>query len=406
MQQSFNREILNNLTYLVGNSDIVSRMPNTAVKKLFDEDICEFLNDVSKFLMKNPNSRQYSDVITLGYWIRKSSVVKLKERLDKKDGDIHLGRGVAFHIAPSNVPVNFAYSLFAGLMTGNCNIVRVPSKEFPQVEIITEAIKEALNKHQEIKPYIVLVRYDRNKEINDLFSSITDTRIVWGGDATIAELRKSFLSARSTEITFADRYSLAIIDSDVYVIEENKEAIAQSFYNDTYFSDQNACTSPRLVVWTGNQKNEAKEVFWSKLHELVQRKYTFQAIQGINKLTSSYLIAAQEQGIKIEPHNDNLMVRVKVSNITNQLVEWKDNSGYFFEYDCDDLMELKSLCNDKRCQTIAFLGSQENLMPLLTSGIKGIDRVVPIGKTMDFDFIWDGYDLISQLTRIIKIVEK
>ena len=42
-------------------------------------------------------------------------------------------------------------------------------------------------------------------------------------------------------------------------------------------------------------------------------------------------------------------------------------------------------------------------MLLLTSGIKGIDRVVPIGKTMDFDFIWDGYDLISQLTRIIKM---
>lgn len=403
MQQSLNREILNNLTYLVGNSDIVSQMPNTAVKKLFDDDICEFLNDVSKLLMKHPNSRQYSDIITLGYWIRKSSVMKLKERFDKKGGDIHLGRGVAFHIAPSNVPVNFAYSLFAGLMTGNCNIVRVPSKDFPQVSIITEAIQEALNKYQEIKSYIVLVRYDRNKEINDLFSSIADTRIVWGGDATIAELRKSSLPARSTEITFADRYSIAIIDSDIYLAEENKEAIAQSFYNDTYFSDQNACTSPRIVVWIGNQKNEAKEIFWNKLHDLVQKKYTFQAIQGINKLTSSYLIAAQEQGIKIESHNDNLMIRVKVSNISNQLMEWKDNSGYFFEYDCDDLMELKSLCNDKRCQTIAFLGNQESLMLLLTSGIKGIDRVVPIGKTMDFDFIWDGYDLISQFTRIIKM---
>lgn len=403
MQQSFNREILENLTYLVGNSDMVSHMPNTSVKRLFDDGVCEFLNDVSKLLMKNPNSRQYSDIITLGYWIRKSSIAKLRERFDKKDGDIHLGRGVAFHIAPSNVPVNFAYSLFAGLLTGNCNIVRVPSKEFPQVAIITEAIKEALNKYQEMQPYIVLVRYDRNKEINDQLSSIADTRIVWGGDATIAELRKSLLPPRSTEVTFADRYSLAIIDSEVYLAEENKDAIAQSFYNDTYFSDQNACTSPRMVVWTGKQKREAKEVFWKRLHDLVQQKYTFQAIQGINKLTSSYLIAAQGQGTKIEPHTDNLMIRVKVSNITNQLMEWKDNSGYFFEYDCDDLMELKPLCNDKRCQTVAFLGNQEELMPLLLSGIKGIDRVVPIGKTMDFDFIWDGYDLISQLTRIVKI---
>lgn len=42
------------------------------------------------------------------------------------------GRGVAFHIAPSNVAVNFAFSLAAGLLTGNANIVRLSSKPFPR----------------------------------------------------------------------------------------------------------------------------------------------------------------------------------------------------------------------------------------------------------------------------------
>lgn len=42
-------------------------------------------------------------------------------------------------------------------------------------------------------------------------------------------------------------------------------------------------------------------------------------------------------------------------------------------------------------------------MPLLTAGINGVDRVVPIGKTMDFDFIWDGYNLSERMTRIISI---
>ena len=39
--------------------------------------------------------------------------------------------------------------------------------------------------------------------------------------------------------------------------------------------------------------------------------------------------------------------------------------------------------------------------PLLESGVKGIDRIVPIGHTMDFDLLWDGYDLVSQMTRVI-----
>jgi hypothetical protein len=29
----------------------------------------------------------------------------------------------------------------------------------------------------------------------------------------------------------------------------------------------------------------------------------------------------------------------------------------------------------------------------------GIDRIVPIGKTTDFNLIWDGYDLINVLSR-------
>ena len=33
----------------------------------------------------------------------------------------------------------------------------------------------------------------------------------------------------------------------------------------------------------------------------------------------------------------------------------------------------------------------------------GIDRVVPFGKTTDFDLIWDGYDLIYTLQNVYLI---
>lgn len=399
MQQSFNK-----MEYLVGDARLVEELPAVPAKEPFADDICDFLNTVSKNLLKDPRSKVYSDVVTLGFWIRKASLAKLKERFWKDDGNLRLGRGVAFHIAPSNVPVNFAYSLVAGLLTGNSNVVRVPSKNFPQVKIIAEAVNRALNEHEAMKPYVILVRYGRDKEINDMLSALADTRIVWGGDATIAELRKSPLSPRSTEVTFADRYSLSVIDSDVYMRIDGKEQVAQDFYNDTYFTDQNACTSPRIVVWTGSRKEEAKRIFWKEEHNLVKQKYTFRPIQGVNKLTSSYLIAVNELGTKIEEHKDNLIIRISVPRITADLMDFRDNSGYFFEYDCDDILELRPLCNDKRCQTVGLLGDKDLLLPLLKSGIRGIDRVVPFGKTMDFDLIWDGYDLYAMLTRVIAVV--
>ena len=59
--------------------------------------------------------------------------------------------------------------------------------------------------------------------------------------------------------------------------------------------------------------------------------------------------------------------------------------------------------NDNRAQTIGYLGDRVIFDKLINLGVKGVDRIVPIGKTMDFDFIWDGYNLFDSFTRKISI---
>lgn len=400
MQTELNDE-MNRISFLIGTQELVEQLSNVCAMEPFHERMIEFLNEVSREVMQDTRSKQYSDVITFGFWIRKASLLKIKERFEKKDSHYRLGKGVVFHVGPANVPVNFAYSLVAGLLNGNANIVRVPSKLFPQVTILTEAFNKVLDKYTDMKPYIICVRYERNQKINDYYSALSDVRVVWGGDHTIGELRKSPLPPRSSEITFADRYSIAVIDAEYYLNIPNKEKVALDFYNDTFFSDQNACTSSRIIVWVGEKVEKAKEVFWKEAHNLVEKKYQFQPIQGVNKLTQCLKIATVCPDIKIEEHRDNRIIRVAVSQLSDKLMEYRENSGYFYEYDCKNISEIKVLCNDKRCQTVAYLGEKNMLLPLLKFGWKGIDRVVPMGSTMDFDLIWDGYDLSSQLTRVI-----
>lgn len=398
--------VLDKVTFLVGDKNIIKGMQNVATIKPFDESIIKFLNDVSKELMQDRNAKLFPDIVTLGFWLRKSSLLKLKERFMTGEVYSRNGRGVAFHIAPSNVPVNYAYSLFTGMICGNANIVRIPTKDFPQVSIINSAIIKSLDRHPDFKPYIALVRYDRNKEINDLLSSICDTRIIWGGDATIADIRKSNIPPRATEITFADRYSLAVIDSDNYMKKASEKnyvkRVASDFYNDTYLSDQNACTSPRVVVWIGNQKEAAKKVFWGEVHNLAKEKYNFQQIQGVDKLSLEYTALASDiVKMKNIERADNILFRIQVQSLTSELMNYRGNSGYFYEYDCDDIMNIRNFCNNTHCQTIGIIGESSIVTPLLESGIRGVDRVVPIGHTMDFDLIWDGYNLYERLTRQI-----
>ncbi len=402
-------QIVKNISYLTGNMSILQDMANVSPLAPFSDTVIAFLDDLSKELMTNKLARGYADVVTLGFWLRKSSINGLKKRYLKGDSEnVRVGRGMAFHIAPSNVPVNFAYSLFTGLLMGNANVVRVPSKEFPQVELIVQSINTVLKRHLILQSYIALIRYDRNADINALLSSVCDVRVIWGGDATIEELRSARLSPRATEITFADRYSLAVIDSDFYLACEDKKKIARDFYNDTYLSDQNACTSPRVVVWYGSKKDEAKREFWSLVYALVQEKYQFQAIQSVDKLVTACLAAvasgAGDVGhVQVVQGGSNLLIRLKVDKLTPNLMDYRGDSGYFYEYDCSDLMEIRGFCDNTHCQTLGYIGETESFRPLLQSGIRGLDRVVPVGHMMDFDLVWDGYNLFDSMTRTIAV---
>ena len=403
MQRSLDREQLQGIQYLVGSEEILTHMPQTKAREPFEEEIQDFLNSLSRSLLSMPEAKLYPDVVTFAFWIRRSSVKKLAERFGSGKAEIHLGRGTAFHIAPSNVAVNYAYSFAAGIMTGNANIVRIPSKDFPQISVINRAVNSVLNQYPKVKPYVCFVRYGREQRINDVLSSISDVRIIWGGDRTIEELRKSPIGPRATEITFADRYSLAVMDSDTYMNTEYPERIADDFYNDTYLTDQNACTSPRIVIWCGSRIDEAKERFWSLLLKKVQDKYEFQPVQGVNKLTNVCLLSAVHEGIHPIYCGDNRLVRVALKNLFEDLMDFRGDSGYFYEYDCQDLLELKILCDNSHCQTVSYLGDPDMFLPLIKAGVRGIDRIVPIGKTMDFDMIWDGYNLYERLTRTVHI---
>lgn len=390
--------------FQIGDEAAVERMAELPAGVPFDEGRIEFLNRVSRELMADKEARGYPDVVTFAFWIRRANMEKEKAEF-LADGRLRMGRGVAFHIAPSNVAVNYAYSFAAGFVLGNANIVRLPSKEFAQTELINRGIRRVLDRpeYKKWQDCIAFLRYERNKEINDCFSSLCDVRVVWGGDQTIREIRKSELKPRAGEITFADRYSIGIIDAEAYLEMDEKDKAAQGFYNDTYLTDQNACTAPRLICWLGGKEKirQAKEIFWEKLWNVVDRNYAFQPVQYVDKLTSCCMAAVGIDGLCAVRMKDNRIVRLEVERLEPALQEHRGNSGLFYEYEMEDVMELVPLCSE-RMQTVVMLGNREKLVPLLQSGVKGIDRVAEVGRSMDFGFVWDGMDLRERMTRVIQ----
>ena len=391
------------IDFLVGDVDILQNMVTTPALQTFSSEVIDFLADLSKALLKDPKTRPFVDIISYAYWIRRASIESVRQK--HEDHSCRMGRGVAFHVSPSNVPVNFAVSMTSSILAGNCTLIRVSQKEFPQVDLICNAMNELLNTtHKNMKPYFCIIRYEHSDEITAELSSVCDVRIIWGGDNTIETIRKTPIPARAIEMAFADRHSIAVINSNQY-LNEDPEEVAKGFYTDTYYTDQNACSSPRLVVWTGTAVEEAKEKFWNYMELLVKKDYPMKPIQAVDKYTSVCLLAMKGTGYHLIS-SDNYIVRMEVDHLTPDLMDYKNGGGYFFEYTAEELDEIIPVLT-KQCQTISVLGIEQKAVKemVFRNGVRGVDRIVSLGQTMELAFIWDGYKMIESMSRFVYIGE-
>ena len=166
--------------------------------------------------MKWKNLNIFPDIKALAFFCRKQNILNFKKKYFNPKR-IRFGLGLIFHITPSNIPTNFMYSLIFGLISGNANIVKVPSRKFDEIKIICREIKYLLRKrkHLRVKKMIQILRYDSEEnQITRDISEISDARLIWGGDKTIKDIRKIETKARTIDVPFADRYSISIINSD------------------------------------------------------------------------------------------------------------------------------------------------------------------------------------------------
>ena len=374
--------------------------------KPFCEEVLAFLGDVSAALLRDREAKRYPDVVTFAFFCRRANLERLREEYSVSD---RLGRGLTFHIAPSNVPINFAYSLAAALLAGNACVVKASSQDFQQTRIVCRVMDELLQgAHSSLAAYVNVCIYARERqEITEAFSAECDARIIWGGDETVRRVRAALLPPHGVEVTFPDRYSLLCVNAQSVLTMDEKQlsAMAQGFYNDTYLTDQNACTSPRLIYWVGSDVEKAQEIFWDAVHAYAKDRYPVEPVVAVDKLTAAYRAAIGLPGARLEKTPDNLMVRVRISALTTDVDEYRCAGGFFLEYAARTLDDL-ALVVKRKYQTLSYIGFDKEALRrfVVENGLRGIDRIAPVGHTMDFALTWDGYDLIRTLSRQISIL--
>jgi hypothetical protein len=371
-------------------------------------EVVEFLTTWSKRLFARQEIRLYPDVTSFAYWCRPANLAKLQRELGYDS--LRLGRGLALHIAPANVPINFAYSFAFGLLAGNTNIVRVPEGLPAQARLLCTVANELLSEAEfgRIASMNTLLSYQREDGITQRLSAVADVRLLWGGDQTIHHLRRMPASPRCVDIAFADRYSLCLMSAHAVLAAESKalQALSVGFYNDVFLLDQNACSSPHLVLWQGTAKEvaTAQARFWDAMQTLLHSKGQSPGIHAVDKYIHLCRTAIQLEGARATPTSDNRVFRVALEELPENIAEHRGRYGFFFETIDNDLTQLSRIVNT-RYQTLTCFGVDTHALAqtVVANGLAGIDRVVPVGKALDIGVIWDGYDLIRTMSRIVAI---
>lgn len=390
---------MNNIKYLVG-TEQVSNQP----LEPYSEEACAFVAALSETLMKDAEARKYSDVMSFAFWCRKANIMLKKQKWQER-AEKRLGRGLVFHIAPSNVPINFAFTYVFSLLAGNANIVRIPSREFAQVKLVCRVMKEVLESCPEIKERTAFVQYPAGNEVTEELSRKADARVIWGGDDTVAAVRSCAVKPKCIDLVFADRYSVCVLDGQA--IEEADEGtlrkLAEGFYNDTYLMDQNACSSPQMIFWK-HASDAAKERFWKTVFEYSKPKYDLQAASCVENYMKLCQDAVEMAELKKGRHLENLVYRVELKELPSDITLLRGSCGYFYEYEFRQYEELLPVLTEK-FQTVTYYGVNPTEIQdfVIRNRVRGIDRIVPIGKALDIDVIWDGYDIVGMLSRIVEV---
>jgi len=381
----------------------VDALAERTVEPFSDEAKAPLLQ-LSKMLMSADLATQQPQLRVLGFWLRGAALQRLQRDAACSDSEVRVARGLAYHLPPTNVDTLFAYSWAVSTLLGNCNVTRLPSTTNETTSWLLDRIHEALDITNQHSRHL-FCHFDHSSTLSAELSARADLRVVWGGDAKVLDVSRLPTRPDGLTLGFADRKSIAIIGTDAYSVLDDaaRDELASRLCNDMYWFDQMACSSPRLLVWLGEPRDNDREDFLSRVADKAKSGgHDVPLAQDIEKFVLSNALLASDGASRATRHSALLTTAdVPLDRTTLDTVQ---GAGFMMNASANQLSELKVLAR-RELQTIATFGltieRKRELASLL--GARGGCRIVPIGEALNFSTVWDGVDLIAHFSRFIAI---
>jgi hypothetical protein len=369
-----------------------------------------FLERLSRSILAHPRLRRDAAGASLGFWLRPAHLAELKGDFERRapSPGRRVPAGLVVHFAPGNVDTMFVYSWALSFLAGNANIVRLSSRESPVVEDLLSCVNEAIGADPSGFEGNLFITYGHDDAVTARLSSVCDTRVIWGGDETVRRIRAIPISPHATDRAFASKRSLSVFDPEGYLAADAgaRSAAADQMAVDLAPFGQMACSSPHELYWLGGvgRAREAGADFTGRLEAAMARRLGEPDTGlAVRRIQHAFLAAAEGRAASMVHSPFTTLV---LSPEASRAESGEPCGGGFLTLvEGISVAELTSHLRPDH-QTITYFGLGEGALSELAAaaGAAGVDRIVPVGRALDFGPLWDGYDLWCDFARVVVIL--
>ena len=150
------------------------------------------------------------------------------------------------------------------------------------------------------------------------------------------------------------------------------------------------------MVW--EKIPNCQQTFWSYLNNVTDRRYKIENSAAVNKYNLLCKNLILNKTVKNFKSFSNNIYTIELKEIQKNISNLRGQAGFFYEYKINIFIT-------KKFQTLTYCGFNKEVLKrfILNNNPKGIDRIVSVGRALEIDFFWDGFDINKILTRVIDI---
>jgi hypothetical protein len=315
--------------------------------------------------------------------------------------------GVVGHWPAGNIEIQPVLSLTCALLGGNSCLVRVPSRLVETTRQIMDRLPQA-DPIGTLTDRIFIASFDHSRlDLHQAMAQSVDGALIWGRLEAVSQVRSLPFPHWARIAVFGPRFSVAAMDAGTWGNRNQRSAWCRRIARDVWQFDQQACSSPQtLFLERGGACDPAE--FTEDLRKAFEEENRQHPRQEIEPALASAICAARASWLLRDVENRAFFP--STPDWTVLLGAGSDmpdptQGRTLTVLAVDDLLDVISRF-DGTLQTLGLGISDPQREEVLAraAGLRGVDRIVKLGRMHVFGSPWDGTELIRPMVRLVRHV--